>query len=131
MLIRREALEDMNMFNPDFFMYSEEKDLALRLRKKSWVTYFVPSCEIIHYGGKSTERIPEDMFLELLRSQIKFFSIHYQGWYRKAILWTYWIFLCSSCLASLPFAIRSYGKHRLKLFLIAVSKYPNMVRQIH
>ncbi len=65
MMIRKEALGDMPLLNPDFFMYAEEKDLALRLKEKGWKTYFVPSGEIIHLGEQSTDQMAEDMFLEL------------------------------------------------------------------
>jgi GT2 family glycosyltransferase len=125
LLIRRAALADMPLFNQDFFMYGEEKDLALRLKKRGWNTYFVPSGEVIHHGGMSTDQTPVEMFLELQKSQIRFFFMHFEGWRRDFMLWSYYLSLCTYSVASMVFVFSSYGRYRLKLFLAAVRHYPS------
>jgi GT2 family glycosyltransferase len=129
MMVRRQALRERSLLNPKYFMYSEEKDLALRLKKNGWKVYFVPSAEVIHYGGQSTGQVAEDMFLELQKSQVKFFILHYQRWYRDIMIWTHWIILCTSCLASIPFAVTAYGRLRFKLFARAFVRYPEIVKK--
>lgn len=130
LMVRRKAIGQMQLLNPDFFMYAEEKDLALRLLKKGWHTYFVPSAETIHYGGQSTSQMAVEMFLELQKSQVKFFFRHYSGVYRTALVWTYWLLLCTSFIASAFLSGSAYGKFRMALFAGAVWRYPGIVRDL-
>ena len=95
MLIRRKALGNRPILNPDYFMYSEEKDLSLRLRLAGWYTWFVPSAEIIHYGGRSTGLMPASMYLELQKSQIKYYFWHYSQTFALALCLSWWLILCS------------------------------------
>jgi GT2 family glycosyltransferase len=127
MMIRREALAEMPLLNPEFFMYSEEKDLALRLRKREWRTYFVPSGEVIHYGEQSTSQTGEKMFLELQRSQLRFFWKHYRDFYAWALVLTWGLVLFSNLVASIPLILSSKGHRRFKLFASALSHYPSMI----
>lgn len=129
MMVRRSALETGLLLNPDYFMYSEEKDLALRLFRKGWTTWFVPGAEIVHYGGKSTDRMPITMFNELQKSQVRFFRNFYHPLHTVLLNGTWWLILCMSALASLPFCATRTGRNRAKLFLIAACAYPaNIVR---
>jgi GT2 family glycosyltransferase len=127
LMVRREALGDMQLLNPDFFMYAEEKDLALRLLKRGWHTCFVPSAETIHYGGQSTGQMAMGMFLELQNSQVKFFQIHHKGAHKQLMIWTYWLVLASGTLASFLLSFSKYGRFRLKLFGGVTLRYPSMV----
>lgn len=53
MLARREALLSAGLFDERFFIYSEEPDLCLRMRKAGWKTRHLPSMTIIHHAGKA------------------------------------------------------------------------------
>jgi GT2 family glycosyltransferase len=79
LMLRREALRRVGMLDERFFMYTEEVDLCLRLRKAGWGIHWVPSAEVTHYGGQSTGQSSEVMFLELYKSKILFFRKHYGG----------------------------------------------------
>jgi GT2 family glycosyltransferase len=46
-------------FDTNFFLYLEEEDLCLRFKKASLSVYHVPSAEIKHLGGESTQKSPE------------------------------------------------------------------------
>lgn len=48
MMIRRAALEQSGLFDPDFFMYSEEVELTYRIKKCGYTVWSVPSAEITH-----------------------------------------------------------------------------------
>ena len=45
---RREALDDVGLFDPAFFMYLEDADLAWRLRLRRWTTLSVPDALVRH-----------------------------------------------------------------------------------
>ena len=47
-LYRREALDDVGLFDPAFFMYLEDADLAWRLRLRRWATLTVPDALVRH-----------------------------------------------------------------------------------
>ena len=51
MLARREALDAVGGFDERFFLYSEEVDLCLRLRRAGWKIVHVPTLTILHHGS--------------------------------------------------------------------------------
>ena len=75
-------------------MYSEEKDLSLRLCRAGWRTFFVPAAEILHYGERSTFLIPVKMYLELQRSQALFFYKFYPAGYAFTLCVSWEFMLC-------------------------------------
>jgi len=109
-------------------MYSEEKDLALRLKRKGWKCYFIPGAEIIHYGGRSTQQMPEEMFLELQRSQVKFFYTHYGRFYAQMLDLSWYLVLLASWLKSLAICIMPQNRHRARLMFMAIREYPRIKR---
>ncbi|HEX2045513.1 MAG TPA: glycosyltransferase family 2 protein, partial [Gaiellaceae bacterium] len=52
MLVRREALESAGWLDERFFLYSDETDLALRIKKAGWVVRHYPHMRIVHHYGK-------------------------------------------------------------------------------
>ncbi len=50
-LYRRSAIEQIGGFDPDFFAFYEDVDVALRLKKAGWKCMFVPSAVVYHYGS--------------------------------------------------------------------------------
>lgn len=52
MLARRAALESAGWFDERFFIYSEEPDLCLRIKRAGWEVRHVPQMTIIHHAGK-------------------------------------------------------------------------------
>ncbi len=57
MLARRQALEEVNGFDEDYFMYGEDIDLSQRIKQKGWRVVYNPNIEAIHFKGASTERL--------------------------------------------------------------------------
>jgi hypothetical protein len=55
MFLRRQALEQVGLFDEQYFMYGEDLDLCYRIKEASWKISYVPDTQIIHYKGKSTE----------------------------------------------------------------------------
>lgn len=76
LLVRREAFESVAGFDESFFMYDEEVDFCYRLAQAGWATIFVPSARIGHAGGASTRALAEAMYLETLRSHLRFVDKH-------------------------------------------------------
>ncbi|QKG58236.1 glycosyltransferase family 2 protein [Hymenobacter sp. BRD128] len=54
MLLRREVVEKVKPFDPDFFMYCEEIELCYRIVDNGYRLMYTPDANIIHLGGVSS-----------------------------------------------------------------------------
>jgi GT2 family glycosyltransferase len=53
-LYRRVMLEEIGLFDEDFFLYMEDVDLAFRAQLSGWKCIYVPTARVIHiHGGTS------------------------------------------------------------------------------
>ena len=55
-LYRKKMLDDIGLFDEDFFAYCEDTDLGLRARFSGWETVSVPASVIYHYYSGTTGR---------------------------------------------------------------------------
>jgi GT2 family glycosyltransferase len=53
LFVRRAAVEEVGLFDEDFFMFSEETDWLHRFRQAGWKVLFIPDAEVVHVGGAS------------------------------------------------------------------------------
>src|SRR5262249_48788965 len=53
MIVRREVYAELGGFDPEFFLYSEETDFCLRLRKCGYEIGMVENSAVRHIGGAS------------------------------------------------------------------------------
>ena len=51
--LRKKAIEQVGLLDESFFMYGEDLDYALRLKKAGWQVLFNPSTKIVHYKYRS------------------------------------------------------------------------------
>ena len=54
LLIRREVLDEIGLFDETFFLYFEETDLCRRAARAGWRTLYVRESEVAHIGSAST-----------------------------------------------------------------------------
>jgi GT2 family glycosyltransferase len=105
LVVRRDVLERVGTFDPDYFMYTEEVDLCFRIHRAGWKLFWLPQSEIIHYGGQSTRQAAPRMFQSLYQTKILFFRKNYgqvSANLYKFILWvTSWIRIASISLVAL------------------------------
>jgi GT2 family glycosyltransferase len=76
MLVRRAALEDVGLFDPAFFLFSEETDWCRRARDAGWEIVFTPAAECVHVGGASHGG---RLFRENLRGHLRYLDKHQGG----------------------------------------------------
>lgn len=89
LLVRREVIDRVGRMDSSYFMYSEEVDWCLRIRRAGWLIYWVPQSRIVHYGAQSTRQVASRMFLQLYRGKLQYFRKHYGRAYAlvyKAVL---------------------------------------------
>lgn len=53
MIVRREAGDQVEWWDNDYFFYGEDIDFCYMLKQHGWKIYFVPEVEILHYKGAS------------------------------------------------------------------------------
>ena len=74
-------------FDENIFLYHEETDLCLRLKKINKFAYFVPNAKIIHHHGASSKKSVE-IKTEIKISLLYVIKKHY-GYFHYKILLTY------------------------------------------
>lgn len=55
-LIKKDAFEEINFFDPNTFLYYEEFIIGKRLEERGWKLLLVPQYRVKHVHGKSTKR---------------------------------------------------------------------------
>ena len=79
-LLRREVIEQVGLLDESFFMYSEEVDLCLRVRRAGWQLAWVPQACVIHYEGQSTRQASREMFIRLYAGKVGYYRKHHGWW---------------------------------------------------
>ncbi len=77
MILRREVVEQVGLFDEEYFMYSEEMDLCYRLKQAGWKVSFVPEAKVTHLWGGTSRHNMELAFIRLYKSRVLFFRKHY------------------------------------------------------
>lgn len=104
MCIRRSLFEQIGGFDPEFFLYGEDTDICLRVRKAGYRVGYCKEAKLTHVGGASeSTAIPLDKFLRKKRGFFLFCRKHYDPSDVKRIAQ---MSLVSTYFASLKIAIR-------------------------
>lgn len=83
MLVRREAIEDVGLWDEGYFLHCEDFDWCMRFRQKGWKILFVPDAPVMHHKGVCSRSRP--IFVEwhkhkgMMRFYRKFFRHQYPG----------------------------------------------------
>jgi N-acetylglucosaminyl-diphospho-decaprenol L-rhamnosyltransferase len=65
-----------------FFIYCEEIDWAIRIKRAGWQIWCVPQAEVVHHEAQSTRQFRDTMFIELWRARKRLFEKHYSPIFR-------------------------------------------------
>lgn len=84
LMVRRETAEQVGWLDDQFFIYCEEIDWCVRIRRAGWEIWCVPQAEIVHHEAQSTRQFRDKMFVELWRARARLFRKHYAPWFRFA-----------------------------------------------
>jgi GT2 family glycosyltransferase len=83
MLVKREALDDVGLWDVGYFLHCEDLDWCMRFRLSNWLVMFVPDARVIHVLGACSRTRP--FFVEwhkhhgMVRFYSKFFKKQYPG----------------------------------------------------
>jgi len=87
MLARREAFLSAGLLDERSFIYSEEPDLCLRIKRAGWQVRHLPQMTIVHHAGKGGVRprmVAQDAYARKQYAH-KHFSAGYRGLYLSAV----------------------------------------------
>lgn len=84
MLVRREAIEQVGGFDPNFFVYFEDQDLCRRFWLAGWPVVYYPDVKMVHYHRRETAAgsFLAQLLNPLTRIQLKsalYYHKKYQG----------------------------------------------------
>lgn len=85
LMARREAIQQVGLLDERFFIYCEEIDWCMRMKKADWGIYCVPRAEVVHHEARSTGQVRGRMFVALWRSRYLLFEKHYGRFYQWAV----------------------------------------------
>jgi len=76
-MTRAQVIQQVGLMDERFFMYAEEIDWCMRVKRAGWEIYCLPTAVIVHHGGGSTRQQPARMNEVLWRSRFCLFEKHY------------------------------------------------------
>lgn len=69
-LLKREALDDVGLFDERFFMYYEDTDLSWRLRLRGWRVVYEPAAVVDHMHSATTQEWSEFFTFHVDRNRL-------------------------------------------------------------
>jgi len=104
LLTRKKIIDDLDFFlRDDFFMYFDDADLCLRIKKQGWKIYFYPS-EVIHLGGANSAKLAEitEKGRQIEKYNIESEMIHFRKNYNLFyVLMDYFLIVLVACFRTL------------------------------
>jgi GT2 family glycosyltransferase len=80
MIVRKEAMDEVGIFDEGYFFYLEETDWAYRMKQAGWKVFFVPTARIFHAQGKSVGKSANKKIM-FYRSRYYFFKKWHESTY--------------------------------------------------
>lgn len=70
---RRDAVEEVGLFDESYGSYLEDVDLGVRLRLAGHRCWYVPEAIVYHHGSATARRLPRARFFLVMRNQLILF----------------------------------------------------------
>jgi len=94
MLVRRAAFDQVGGFDERYFLYWEDADLCLRLRRAGWGVRFRPDARVVHVGARSSRTVKPLAIRAFHRSAYSYYATHVapspwsaRRWLAGGLLW--------------------------------------------
>lgn len=100
MMLRRDSIKKVGLFDPDFFMYFEETEMTYRHSVNNNISAFYPAAKIYHFEGKSFEVKETRERLYLTSRKLYYSKTGHSRCYYYSCTTIYLFYLVSSLLKS-------------------------------
>jgi hypothetical protein len=110
MLIKKETIEDIGLFDENTFLYFEEFIMGVKFKKKGWKSMVNPKSEIVHLGGETVKNLNLKSWARYWSKRSEFYFLKkYSGMrkIRRALIST---ILLIEAFSALSFAIVERNK---------------------
>ena len=93
MLVKKEAGQDIDWFDEDYFWYGEDLDFCYRMKKKAWKIMFIPDETITHFKGvasgikdhsRQISTATQETKISATRARFSTMRIFYQKHYQRS-----------------------------------------------
>ena len=134
-LYRRAMLDEIGLFDEDFFLYCEDTDLGLRARWAGWKCVYVPGAIVEHHYSHSAGRASRLKAYYVERNRLFVAAKNYPGRMLWAVpfatLARYWWHVRSIALGRGTAAqFRREGNSALRLGLLVVQAHWSLLRNL-
>ena len=132
MVVRKEVMNSVNGFDEHFFLYGEDIDLCLRIRRAGWEIGFIEEAAITHLEGQSERNVaPLSVFEKKMKAQVQFLTKHYpinvqRKIGRARLIQAVWRIFCLSCLPASP-EHKLRNQMKLEQYRIALRLYRSII----
>jgi len=77
LLVRRTVLEQVGPLDPAIFMFYEDLEWCMRIRKAGWRVFYYPFSQVLHLRGQSTRQNLREMLVVSQQSLFYLFQKHF------------------------------------------------------
>lgn len=76
-LVRQPLFETLGGFDARFFVYLEDLDFSLRVRRAGWISFYLASASAFHKGGGTSDQVKATRLFYSLRSRLLYGLKHF------------------------------------------------------
>jgi hypothetical protein len=88
MLVKRAAIEDVGLWDEDYFLHCEDLDWCMRFDLKGWRVMFVPDAIVTHEKGACSRSRPVFVEWHKHKGMLRFYEKYYRHRYSR---WLWWL----------------------------------------
>lgn len=86
-LVKREAINDIGLWDEGYFLHCEDLDWCMRLRRKGWKILFVPDAPVVHHQGACSRSSPIFVEWHKHKGMARFYRKFFRHQYPGVVLW--------------------------------------------
>ncbi|HVW64764.1 MAG TPA: glycosyltransferase family 2 protein [Nitrosospira sp.] len=87
MLVSRQAVNDVGLWDEEYFLHCEDLDWCERFRLKGWKILFVPDAPVTHYKGTCSRSRPIFVEWHKHKGMLRFYHKFFRDKYPAAVMW--------------------------------------------
>ena len=76
LLVRKAVVEQAGPLDPGIFMFYEDLEWCMRMRRDGWRIFYYPFSQVLHLGGQSTQKNLKEMLVVSQQSLFYLFQKH-------------------------------------------------------